>query len=128
MSVIAIDGLLAQLPSQSAAGGEQPEPVNQTDDAEAVPTVTESQVDEPPALSERQYLILQSLLEMNATSASNRCTTDKIAKRAEGAKANPVQFKVPIANLKRRKLVHTKEGRGGGCWLTTSGKTIAEKL
>jgi hypothetical protein len=41
---------------------------------------------------------------------------------------DPNQFKEVIADLKRLKYIDTKEGRGGGCWLSDSGRRRAEKL
>jgi hypothetical protein len=81
-----------------------------------------------PALSDRQYLILQTLLMMRATSANNRQTTAIIAAKAEGTRANPVQFKQNIAILKHAGFLSTKEGRGGGCWLTAKGQEVARNL
>jgi hypothetical protein len=98
------------------------------DDKGAEPNIVEPTNEEILALSPRQYYILKSLLLLGATSANTRCTTEKIAKRAEGNAANPVQFKEPVADLKRRNLIRTKEGSGGGCWLTQPGQQLAEKL
>lgn len=81
-----------------------------------------------PTLSARQYLILQSLLEMGAVAANKRENTEAIATKAEGSLADVNGFKEPIAELKQQGFIETKEGRGGGCWLTTSGKNTAEKL
>jgi hypothetical protein len=81
-----------------------------------------------PALSQRQYDILQALLELHATSADKRRPTMDIAKRAEGIEADPEGYKQPIAELATLGFVSTKEGRGGGCWLTAKGRAVAEQL
>ena len=81
-----------------------------------------------PVLSDRQYLILKTMKLLKAVSADSRCATDEIAKKAEGLEAAPVQFKGPIATLKSLGFLKTKEGRGGGCWLTGDGLRWAEKL
>jgi hypothetical protein len=83
---------------------------------------------EIPALGDRQYLILQALLMLDATSADQRVSTAEVATKAEGSSANPANFKEPIAGLKTKQLIDSREGRGGGVWLTSSGKRIAEKL
>lgn len=84
--------------------------------------------DEIPALSHRQYVTLQTLLKMRATSADARQTTAKIVERAEGKAADYVQFKRDIASLKAAGFIDTKSGAGGGCWLTTEGRKLANRL
>ena len=42
--------------------------------------------------------------------------------------AEPVHYKEPIASLKKDGFIRTKSGRGGGCWLTTEGRDLANKL
>lgn len=83
---------------------------------------------EMPVLSERKYLILSALLEMGAISANTRETTARIVAKAEGDQADPVQFKPDIAYLKNVGYVSTKDGRGGGCWLTSDGYKLASLL
>lgn len=84
--------------------------------------------DEIPPLSERKYLILQTLLVMKATSADSRQTTARVATRAEGLAAQPVQFKKDVAELKADEFIETKRGTGGGCWLTAKGLNLANRL
>jgi DNA-binding IscR family transcriptional regulator len=79
-------------------------------------------------LNERQYDILEAMLILKATDPARKKTTEEIAIAAEGSESNPEAFKHPIANLKRRGLVATRGGRGGGCWLTPSGRSLAEQL
>lgn len=81
-----------------------------------------------PKLSERQYNILQAMLELDATAVQNRTTTEKIAVKAEGTGISPEQFKRPMSDLKRRKLVDSQDGRDGGSWLTNKGLAVAELL
>jgi hypothetical protein len=81
-----------------------------------------------PALSNRQYDLLEALYRMNAFHADAKQTTLDVAQKAEGPEVNPEAFKEPIAELKRLKYVDTKEGRGGGCWLTSSGRRLIKKI
>lgn len=78
-------------------------------------------------LSERKYLILRTLLDLDAVGADKRHSTAEIAKRAEGNAVNSNNFKDAIAELSRDKLVATKIGSGGGCWLTPTGRLALEK-
>jgi len=78
-----------------------------------------------PILSERQYNILQAMLELGATAVQDRFTTEKIALKAEGSGTSPEQFKRPMSDLKKRKLVDSQDGRDGGSWLTDNGRTVA---
>jgi hypothetical protein len=84
--------------------------------------------DQVPALSERQYRILQALLELDATSPAKRRPTKDVAEKAEGIEADPEGFKQPITDLAASGFVGTKGGRGGGCWLTATGRAVAEQL
>ena len=79
-------------------------------------------------LSERQYDILEAMYNLKATDPARRKTTDEIAKAAEGPDAAPEGFKRPIADLVRRRLAAAKTGRGGGCWLTCAGRSLAEDI
>jgi predicted transcriptional regulator len=91
---------------------------------------TENGVDRKsdPALSDRQYNLLQAMYELEAFHADSKQTTLAIANKAEGPNVNPETFKEPIAELKRLGLVDTKEGRKGGCWLTSKGKRLIKKV
>jgi hypothetical protein len=80
------------------------------------------------SLSERQMLILQAMMDMKAFCSDSRQTTDAIARRTEGADIDPARLKDAIADLREKKLIETKGGRGGGCWLTAAGKARAETL
>ncbi len=79
-------------------------------------------------LSFRQYAVLQAMLELKAADAQARRTTGEIARRAEGKQARVDNFKEPIAALEKLGLIATKEGRGGGCWLTAEGLCLAQSL
>jgi len=52
----------------------------------------------------------------------------KIVEKAEGKAADPVQFKKDIARLKDAGFIETKSGPGGGCWLTTKGRSLADRM
>ena len=77
-----------------------------------------------PPLSQRQREILQALVSRRALNAALRQSTQKIAVLVEGPEANFQAFKVPIAELRRRGLIATQEGRTGGCWLTPAGRVL----
>jgi len=75
---------------------------------------------------EQQY-ILKAMLKMDATHEDKRITTVDIIGKALGG--NEVdRYKPIMADLSKRHLIKTKEGRGGGCWLTSLGKSVAKKL
>ena len=86
------------------------------------------QLVEIPVLSPKAYLILQALLQLGAISSDKRQTTTETTKKAEGKSGDPSTYKKTVAALRDEGYLAIREGRGGGCWLTTSGKTIAEKL
>lgn len=65
--------------------------------------------------------------ELGADAADKRRSTEEIAAKVEGAKANPNKYKTPLAELKHDEYVESKTGRGGGFWLLGKGKTLAEK-
>jgi hypothetical protein len=81
-----------------------------------------------PALSDRQYDLLEALYRAKAFHADAKQTTLEVAQKAEGPGVNPEAFKEPITGLKRLGLVDTKEGRGGGCWLTSSGRRLIKQI
>jgi hypothetical protein len=81
-----------------------------------------------PPLGDRARLTLQVLLDEDAFTSDSRITTPDIATKAAGSETDPNQYKEVIADLKRLGFVETREGRGGGCWLTAHGKARAEKL
>jgi DNA-binding IscR family transcriptional regulator len=65
---------------------------------------------------------------LKATDPARRKRTNDIAKAAEGEEVSPESFKRPMSDLKRRGLVDTKDGRDGGCWLTSAGRKLAEQI
>jgi len=91
--------------------------------------IAQELVEKPsPALSNRKMYILQAMFLAGAFTADSRMTTDRIAKVAEGPEADPNGFKESIAELRRAQLIETKQGRGGGCWLTAEGRGIAKMI
>jgi hypothetical protein len=94
--------------------------------AKSETTATSAPESDPP-LSQRQYEILEAMLNLRATDPARRKTTEVIAAAAE-AGANPEAFKIPIKDLKKRGFIGTKPSRGGGCWLTATGRELAERL
>jgi hypothetical protein len=104
----------------------RPTPIKPAKIAVAIPA--KPPVDTTPALSERQYLILEAMLRIKASDPARRKKTEAIAVAAEGKSVDPASFKRPISNLKKRGLVGTLGGPDGGCWLTEQGRTLAEQL
>lgn len=85
----------------------------------------------PPSeepLSERARLVLVAMLELDAFDSDRRRPTDEIAVKALGTDTDPNALKSVMAELKTRRLINSKTGRGGGCWLTDNGRQRAEKL
>jgi hypothetical protein len=88
----------------------------------AVQAATRIATGKAAELSDRQLDILQTLFERGAFDADHRLTTDEVVEEVCGkGRGNSETFKVPMADLARRKLVFTKEGRSGGVWLTPDG-------
>jgi hypothetical protein len=87
-----------------------------------------SSANEVPSLSEKQYLILEAMKELDAISADRRWTCERIAVRCDGTEAELSVFKPLLSDLKTHGLVDSKTGRGGGSWLTTKGNSVAETL
>jgi hypothetical protein len=82
--------------------------------------------DEP--LSDRAQSVLIAMLELGALDSDQRRSTEDIAIKALGDGTDPNALKSVMADLKTRKLINSKTGSGGGCWLTEGGKRRAEKL
>lgn len=79
-------------------------------------------------LSERQQGILMAMLELGAFDSDSRRSMPAIAKNAEPRAIGLGPFKKSLADLKRKRMVLSREGRGGGCWLTPTGIARANKL
>jgi hypothetical protein len=92
----------------------------------ALPDRQAEPVDEP--LSERAQLVLVAMLQLGAVDSDKRQPTAEIAARAMGHEADANSLKPVISELATRHLIQTREGRGGGCWLTETGRRRAEKL
>jgi hypothetical protein len=92
----------------------------------ALPDRQAERADEP--LSERAQLVLVAMLELGAVDSDSRKPTARITTRAMGAEADANSLKPVMSELATRQLIQTREGRGGGCWLTEAGKRRAEKL
>jgi hypothetical protein len=102
-----------------------------------MPTATNTEQDEengrigfpiPPHLNGRDREVLKVLLDGEAFDSDHLMRTADIALKAAGKAADPNQYKEVIVKLKTLGYVETKEGRGGGCWLTAPGRQRAEKL
>jgi DNA-binding IscR family transcriptional regulator len=72
--------------------------------------------------------VLKVLLDEKAFDSDHRMTTEVIAAKAAGGEADANQFKGVVSELKSLQYVDTREGRSGGVWLTTAGRSRSEKL
>lgn len=79
-------------------------------------------------LSDRAQEVLVAMLELGAIDSDSRRSTAEIAAKAIGPGTDANSLKNVMADLSTRKLVVSKTGRGGGCWLTKNGQARAEKL
>ena len=77
-------------------------------------------------LNDRQQSILAAMYQLKAFDARSKRTTEKIGPEAEGPDVNLDGIKRAIAELVRRRLVSSRAGRHGGCFLTAEGKALAE--
>lgn len=80
------------------------------------------------SLSDSEQCILIAMLALGALDSDSRRTTSEITVRAFGHGADANAQKSVMAELKGKQLIDSKTGRGGGCWLTDSGRRRAEKL
>jgi len=79
-------------------------------------------------LGDRAQVVLIAMLEMGAIDSDARRTTEEIAIKAFSNKADANSLKSIMADLNTRRLIDTKTGRNGGCWLTSAGHARSEKL
>lgn len=86
-----------------------------------------SAIGEEP-LGERAQLVLVAMLELGAVDSDTRRSTDEISAKAIGENADANSLKSVMADLSTRRLIDTKTGRRGGCWLTETGHARALKL
>jgi hypothetical protein len=87
--------------------------------------------EQPPhelPLSSHQKEVLIALLELKAFESDRRVSTDEMTRKAAGPAAGSDSFKSPVASLVAAGLVASKEGRGGGIWLTPARKQRAEHV
>jgi hypothetical protein len=95
---------------------------------EAIRAVLPDRPVEDEPLSNRAQEVLVAMLQLKAVDSDSRQSTAAIAARAMGAEADANSLKPVMSELATRQLIQTREGRGGGCWLTEAGKCRAEKL
>jgi hypothetical protein len=79
-----------------------------------------------PTLDQKDIVVLKALLKLGAVDSESRKTQAKIVESAWGRGADSDSCKRPCAKLKRLGLIDTKEGPGGGSWLTPEGLKRAE--
>jgi hypothetical protein len=83
--------------------------------------------EQPDALSQLQYDILDALRSLKATDPEKRATGPQIAHKV-GGDATDQSVKAPLSDLKKRELVDSKTGKGGGSWLTSAGLNCINSL
>lgn len=88
--------------------------------------VSSPSCDEP--LCERAQIVLIAMTELDAIDSDDRQSAEAIAEKALGDRSEGNTLKGVMADLKTRKLISSKTGRGGGYWLTANGRQRAEKL
>jgi hypothetical protein len=73
---------------------------------------------------------LRVLFGQKAFDQESRIRIEDIARLAEGGKAwaNPGPFRQAVPELVEKGLAATKEGRGGGAWLTANGRKVAKTI
>lgn len=79
-------------------------------------------------LSDRAQEILQAMLKLKAFDSDRRKTNAEVTLHAFGSLAEPNDQKEVFSDLKDAGLLEVKRGRGGGYWLTPTGKSRAERL
>jgi hypothetical protein len=78
-------------------------------------------------LTDRQCLILETMLEHEVTSERRRQTRAAIV-RLVNRTHKPQNYNRDFAALVKRGLLRAREGPGGGIWLTPAGQTEATRL
>lgn len=91
------------------------------------PVADVANADATAPLPHRCNLLLQAMLELNATTEPARQTRDAIYEQAEGKNANG-DHRAAFTRLRDDGLIDVARGPNGGCWLTESGHTLAEQL
>ena len=80
------------------------------------------------SLSQNKLDILKALSLKAAFDPDHRQTAADIAFAVAGNDADVNAFKDPLSELVRDGFLESKKGRGGGYWLTQTGKERAERL
>ena len=92
------------------------------------PKQNNTHIPDDPITPDYHEEILQALLELNAFGRNSRRPTREVCKRALGPDCDPAILKRPIKRLCDMGLVQTKDGKGGGVWLTPKGREMAEEI
>lgn len=81
------------------------------------------------ALSDPERKALRAMFVLRAFTQESRQSIDAIAKKAEKIQwANAGPYRNALPCLVDKMLAKTKEGRGGGAWLTPDGRKIAKAI
>jgi hypothetical protein len=79
-------------------------------------------------LNKTMYDFLEALCREKAFDPDHLQTTSNIAKVVAGEFVNAEQFKAVVSKLKQLGLADTREGRGGGCWITKQGEDLIRSV
>jgi hypothetical protein len=90
--------------------------------------VDESANRSEPKLSDDQRCLLVAALSLAAMDSDSRKTTEELVKEAMGGFADPANAKKALSRLVKAGLLESQQGRGGGYWLTKTGRIRAERL
>jgi hypothetical protein len=81
------------------------------------------------SLTDAERKALRTLRAQRAFDRESRVSIAEIAQRAEGKKwANANPYREAIPSLVEKGFVETKEGCGGGAWLTPDGQAMASSI
>jgi hypothetical protein len=83
----------------------------------------------PESLSDVERKALRALYSLKAFDQESRKTISTIGRQAEGKHwPNEGPYRDAVPCLVEKGLAKTKEGRGGGAWLTPDGRKIAKSI
>lgn len=86
----------------------------------------ETNCEAEPSLSDLQLNILVALYDCDAFDPDSRKSQDILA--SPSGTDSPESLKKPFSQLRKLGLIQSRQGRGGGSWLTPLGKARAEKF
>ena len=97
-----------------------------SDQQDSAPATVEALPSWEPTANSREHLAIIVLFEKKAFDYESRIPIETIAK--EAASTGRDNFSEVMAKLKSHGITASKVGRGGGCWLTERGRSLAARL